>query len=404
MRLSMKLTCALSRLALATAPCVLGTPAIAQPTGPLVPLVEEVRLSGVDEEFSTIDPNFMHVASDGRMLIWDASTSQVLIFSAAGKRIATFGRRGQGPGEFSRTVTAGWLADTLWVYDVGQRRFTFVAPDNSMLRVQPFQPAAQHTQAPATTLGGAMVRVTPVSLYRDGSMLASVLVRAPGAQGGASERPLPTRYVVLSGSGELSRVVGTPPENRATIRASVRPADAPAGAIIFVGATLPGGGTPPRAETAVAPHGRRLAFVETNLRRGGAGTFALRVLRPTGDTVLARTYPFDRIPMSKRVEDSIVTSLRPELRDSARARMNGQFSPVTAVVLGLDDSIWLQMHETTAGVPCTLLDDRGQPMLTVVLPRRTELVQAGRGVVWAIQRSADDVPSVVRYRVATPKR
>ncbi|HEX6049946.1 MAG TPA: 6-bladed beta-propeller [Gemmatimonadaceae bacterium] len=399
----MKLTGALSRLALATAPCVFAAPAIAQPSGPRAPLVEEVRLSGVDEEFSTIDPNFVHVASDGRMLIWDASTSQVLIFSAAGKRIATFGRRGQGPGEFGRTVTGGWLADTLWIYDVGLRRFTLVGPDNSLLRVQPFQPAAQHAQAAATTLGGPMVRVTPVSLYHDG-MLASVLVRGPQAQGGPSGRPLPSRYVVLSGSGELMRVVGVPPENGAAIRAPIRPAAAPAGAVTFVGATLPGGGTPPRAETAVAPHGRRFAFVETNLKRGGGGTFALTVLRPTGDTVFARTYAFDRIPMSKRVEDSIVVSLAPELRDSARTRMNGQFSPVTAVVLGLDDSIWLQTHETAAGVPCTMLDDRGQPVLTVVLPRRTELVQAKRGMVWAVQRNTDDVPSVVRYRVAMPGR
>ena len=188
MRLSTKLTGALSRLALATAPCVFATPAIAQPSGPRARLVEEVRLSGVDEEFSTIDPNFMHVASDGRMLIWDASTSQVLIFSAAGKRIATFGRRGQGPGEFGRTVTAGWLADTLWVYDVGQRRFTLVGPDNSLLRVQPFQPVAQQTQAAAATLGGSMVRVTPVALYHDGSMLASVLVRTREAQSGPSGR------------------------------------------------------------------------------------------------------------------------------------------------------------------------------------------------------------------------
>ena len=55
-----------------------------------------------------------------------------------------------------------------------------------------------------------------------------------------------------------------------------------------------------------------------------------------------------------------------------------------------------------AGVPCTMLDDRGQPVVTVVLPRRTELVQAKRGMIWAVHRSSDDVPSVVRYRVGTP--
>jgi hypothetical protein len=171
---------------------------------------------------------------------------------------------------------------------------------------------------------------------------------------------------------------------------------------VFAGATLPGGGTPSRAEKAVAPHGRRFAFLETDMtRRGGGGTFALTVLRPTGDTVLARTYPFDRIPMSRQVEDSIVTSLRPELRDTARTRMNGQFSPVTAVVLGLDDTIWLQLHETATGIPCTMLDDRGQPILTIVLPRRSDLVQANRGMIWAVERDGDDVPSIARYRIAT---
>jgi hypothetical protein len=79
----------LKRFTVTAALCVLVAPANAQPTGPRARLIEEVRLSGAAEEFSTIDPDFMHVASDGRVLIWDASASQVRIFDAAGKRVTT---------------------------------------------------------------------------------------------------------------------------------------------------------------------------------------------------------------------------------------------------------------------------------------------------------------------------
>ena len=97
-------------------------------TGPQgVPtLVEVLRIGSVDGTCDT----FGHVTSlavdgDGRIYVADRQANEIRVFSPDGECVRTFGRSGEGPGEF------GWLAGIawqppghLWAFDAMRHRFT----------------------------------------------------------------------------------------------------------------------------------------------------------------------------------------------------------------------------------------------------------------------------------------
>jgi hypothetical protein len=73
--------------------------------------------------------NIMGVArlSNGGIAIANrGGTNDIRIFDARGRHLATFGRTGEGPGEFRRIDWMGQSGDTAWLYDAGLQRVTAV--------------------------------------------------------------------------------------------------------------------------------------------------------------------------------------------------------------------------------------------------------------------------------------
>lgn len=80
---------------------------------------------GPDEDLSRV----FHVRlfPDGRIVFYDDATGAVRIFSAEGSQLVSFGRKGEGPGEFqyvSSLILAG--GDTIAIHDPGSSRVTVV--------------------------------------------------------------------------------------------------------------------------------------------------------------------------------------------------------------------------------------------------------------------------------------
>ncbi len=69
---------------------------------------------------------------DGSIAVANSGTSEVRLYSAAGKYLATFGRDGDGPGEFRRLTSVRVArGDSLLAFDYWQRRVTFFSRDGS---------------------------------------------------------------------------------------------------------------------------------------------------------------------------------------------------------------------------------------------------------------------------------
>jgi hypothetical protein len=64
--------------------------------------------------------------ANGSVAVANRGTNDIRIFDARARHVATFGRTGEGPGEFRRLELIGRSGDTAWFYDSGLRRTTGV--------------------------------------------------------------------------------------------------------------------------------------------------------------------------------------------------------------------------------------------------------------------------------------
>lgn len=75
---------------------------------------------------------------DGNLYVLDGMSFRVVVISPAGDLVRTFGRQGQGPGEFQMPGGITVLEDgTVAVYDRAVRNFTFLEPDGTYIRSVP---------------------------------------------------------------------------------------------------------------------------------------------------------------------------------------------------------------------------------------------------------------------------
>src|SRR5690606_8416264 len=80
---------------------------------PQVTLREDLRLDANAEDFSAVTR--VSIGPRGQIAIPLYRDLHVRLYDADGRRIATVGRRGSGPGEFGSLTALGWIRDTLWV-------------------------------------------------------------------------------------------------------------------------------------------------------------------------------------------------------------------------------------------------------------------------------------------------
>jgi hypothetical protein len=154
---------------------------------PPLTLIEELQVARVDDAargFSAIVA--IDVADDGTMYALDAKERHVRVFSADGELLATFGRMGRGPGEFSEPDVVGLLGDSVWVSDPGNRRITFFTRRGQLIGSVP---------APSVDVG-------------DPRSVASVRAALPRRDGTIASLPNTNTYTVgvASDSARLPRL------------------------------------------------------------------------------------------------------------------------------------------------------------------------------------------------------
>jgi hypothetical protein len=105
-----------------------------------------------------------HRMADGRLLIANGGTGELLLADPRTGAVRRYGRNGQGPGEF-RTMAGLWpgRGDTAWVYDMG------------LARVTPFTPEGGFGSPVGVPAGNVDGLVTLRGRFADGSYLAVVV-------------------------------------------------------------------------------------------------------------------------------------------------------------------------------------------------------------------------------------
>ena len=121
----------------------------------------DVRIGSVDDPAYTFESvRDLSLAADGTLFSLHR-TGQVRRWTADGRPAGSFGREGEGPGEFDNAESIGFFGDTLWVMDVGAYRVSFFDLEGSLLGAL--------SAAPASLEAGVPLPALP---FRDGSFYA----------------------------------------------------------------------------------------------------------------------------------------------------------------------------------------------------------------------------------------
>lgn len=102
----------------------------------------EVRRLAASDTGATAFGRIVDVAlgRDGRVFVADAQAAEVRVFDREGAQVASWGRAGEGPGEFG--YLSGIALDpagTLWVMDALNQRLTGFSPDGDTVTVRGLQ-------------------------------------------------------------------------------------------------------------------------------------------------------------------------------------------------------------------------------------------------------------------------
>jgi hypothetical protein len=398
-------------------------PLVAQPTPPRYSLAEDRYLVIAPDDVGPV--RFAVAIPTGGIILSQTGTHRVIAYDRAGRFSWSFGRKGDKSGVFggkeSRSnlsiVAGGLVGDTLWVFDRILHRVTYISLRGELIRTVDLPPAWAQQSAtvrkPEVPLGTrAPVMLQPVAMLRDGD----ILVR--GQFG--TRQVVKGREVVRADEPEIVRMSPRGVQRRRIAHLLEPVAIA---APVFGGDVVNMHPVPFLADPAdaVAPDGRGVATLTTDPLSSTAGVARLTVINSTGDTAFARLFPFEGVPISQAEVDSVVKArVAPfdrasgrrsgehnaaiaELREGLREAIPPAHAPFRNVRFGSDSTIWLGLRQTSEGQPFMLLDDKGEPIATVVLPPNRRLLTISRNELWAItDETRGVIGAILRYRIVAP--
>jgi hypothetical protein len=361
-----------------------------------VPLRLESQLR-IDGNAANLAPiAWLAVRGDGVIAVAQQQDGAVRFYDARGSALGAVGKTGDGPGEFRSLGRAGWIADTMWVYDGPRRRFTFISPQQTVLRTVPRPGTAQPAAANPLRLP-EFKAVYPRALHADGSML--VYAGTTAGPLAAQYDETQSTYLRIASDGTIQRLVAKFP--------------ASSGDYVIRAGRDAAGGTFPLAMQPYyepAPNGARSALV---IAEPGAatGSVTLRVTMfgANGDTVYSVRHSIPGTAIPRAVADSIregsITAFRarnPTLAGEYRRliQIPPVYPPVSGIVVGSDGSLWIRQRTTAQGTPYLVLDPRGAMVGAATAPEGVDIRVVQGNTAWATARDRDDVQSIVRYGVA----
>jgi len=343
-------------------------------------LVEELRIDGdgASEASMLGKVTALNVDERGEIYLYDAMLRELRAYSPDGRLLRQFGRPGEGPGEFRSVLGLAVLADGRIAVRDAARVLVFSADGESAEA----WPAGAGIMLPAPdmlaadTTGGVFTLVPAGAEMRDGALVFR------------------QAYLHLDKSGAVIDSIAKPaspdlppPETSFSVRRLVTLS--PRGALVSA--------VSDRYEIEVrAADGRVLRIVREGQSPVELGPAELAAHRSFFDEIARRN------PGERRVE---MPTTKPLLR--------------TLRVAG-DGRIWVRVHTEAivaadapgAGSPLTARDDWAEPEVwdvfdadgdylgRIQLPLGASALAMRDEVIWGTVLDGNDVPSVVRWRIA----
>jgi hypothetical protein len=375
-------------------------------------LVVEWRSSGDSATDPYSDVSNIAVAPDGKVWVFDGATPRLLLFGADGKLLQRISRRGSGPGEYQRVNDIAVLRDAaLVMWDDENARMNIYNPDGTFRR--------------SANVGFNDCCGLPVLVDSENRIW---LMGHPRFIAGREKdlnpadfgKPEVVGYYRFDSTGAPLDTLITPTQPGAdAILSSLQV-----------------------SRDAIGGRSRRVPY----------GTYPLQVASPLGHIVTAMTRPYVVHTESDGKHVRLTRDFTPiAIDDDERAQerayiefimrqvrndwtWNGpeiprEKPPINDLMVGLDGRIWVQLSvpsesyepDSVPAEPNPFTTSRQKPPLVkfrpkekrwdvfepdgrylgrIVVPREISLYVARGNQVWGVIRDEDDVPTVVRMRIA----
>lgn len=352
---------------------------------PVLRLVREVRIDAGGHDLSPI--GWLLVSNDGTIIISQPQDHNIRFFARSGAALGSFGRKGQGPGEFVDMTLSGWVGDTLWIGDFSTQRITLIAAGGTLIRSSMWPQGARATD-PSRPVPKFIA--TPIhSFYRDGSVGVFAIPSSDPIPAWMKQPPGTYQvFLRISKEGVFQRVIvwGYEWDNWCRVGAFHRP-------FCFL------------ALWTVSRRGG--VFATAKVERSDQATDFVRVIAVSenGDTVFSRLVPVRRERVPEAVRDSVKRAFENALARATRAPVNPVEIPevyapfVQGLVANDEKTVWFEKGIAVGEREWLIVDQSGQPIASVRVPRRLDLKVVSMDRVWGIERDSDGLESIVVLRV-----
>ncbi|MEI2720021.1 MAG: hypothetical protein V9E87_07740 [Gemmatimonadales bacterium] len=357
---------------------------------------EDLRL---DAEANDLLPIWwLFVSPKGVMVASQQQDRNFRFFSPDGRPLGTFGRNGEGPGEFRRIegTRAGWIGDTLWLTESGVPRITFVGPDRKLLRMER-RPA--ELLDPRGVAGSATALASPfvagIAADRSYQMMSMLLPNLPSPAWLTGLTARGFLFFVQGRDGRFVRSIGWSPDGDAACAhreqgVSVRIPFCPPGPIHRAARQESDRARHPR------PSERRGRALPASGLQRHHGRYAARPRDLTIDRF--RSLHGSRIASAPNVE-TISGHHPPPERSSPKSRSPEFYPPFSDLLTGRDGTIAIGLYGGPAGrKQWRVFDAAGKDLGVVEFPASVRLYAIERGRAWGTDGEPGDQDSIVRFR------
>jgi hypothetical protein len=316
----------------------------------------------------------MVIGADGGVLVTQPSDARLLLItSAPAPRV--IGRRGAGPNEFQYIGRAGLTGGRYWAYDEQLRRITFIEPSGVLGPSQLVEGLAGKPALRGFMTPSLAAVVTPDSLLvaasADGSGMLGMI-------------ELAERHFLITGAGQLA------------MREVTRHPAAPNCAVIR-GNAVSRIATCTAPRTALRPDGRQL--VTAIVTFGDKPVITITSTALSGVRGYTLTLPFAPRPISAAARDSSRAAMQKLAPGGDFPAFPTAYDPISGMVVSNEGELWLTMS-APRGEPRTIwrISASGKMLGQFRLANFT-LEAASGDLLWGTSTDADDVLTLVQYRV-----
>jgi hypothetical protein len=339
---------------------------------------------------------FLLLGSSGDIVVSPETQGMMRWFDAAGRALPFKSPVSYGRDSDLRWVTRiGWLGSMIAAIDPGFRQIALLDRTGKVTKSLEFPSMIRPSWSDRHKYP-LFSRYDALAVYSNGDWLVRAVEPKELMSTPAYDSTY-TYFMRTNENGSIQRVMGRAPRNDWSVERR-------AGQSRWVYRV------PFAARTMwdVSPDGARIVIVSQSVRGPDSASYRLTIIGEKGDTVLSKKFPVALTPIPKKTVDSAlarVSGFRDHSVDELRAlvakAMPPVYPPIENIIIGADQTIWLQIHSTTADRQWLALDPAGTPIGVASVAKNFVARAGDRTHLWGFEAEGEQLRSLIRYAMTS---